>query len=276
MSDRIRASRLGICSWSLQPTSIEGLLGDLGGLGASGVQLALGPLLDEPRQWPDAIQRLREAGFEVFSGMLEACGEDYSSLESIKATGGVVPDETWPHTLARAEAVAAVASEAGLSLVTVHAGFIPHDERDPARVKVLERLRTLGDLFAKGGTKLGLETGQESAATLCGALDRLDHPNIGVNFDPANMILYGMGDPVEALSTLAPYVVQVHAKDALPSTTPGTWGSEVPLGDGAVDWTAFGQVVNSLEPAVNVVIEREAGEQRSVDIATALARLGDS
>lgn len=273
MVNTIPASRLGICSWSLQPASIEDLLGDLDGLGASGVQLALGPLLDDPEVWQDAIARLRAAGIEIFSGMLEACGEDYSSLESIKATGGVVPDETWPQTLARAEAVAALASEAGLPLVTVHAGFIPHDEGDPARAKILERLRTLGDLFAKGGTKLGLETGQESATTLRGALDVLDHPNIGVNFDPANMILYGMGDPVQALTSLAPHVVQVHAKDALPTTEPGTWGTEVPLGDGAVDWAAFVCVVNRLEPAVNVVVEREAGDQRSVDIATALARL---
>ena len=273
MPENFPPYRLGVCSWSLQPATIDGLEGDLSELGVSGVQLALAPLLESADVWAEAIERLRQGGFEVFSGMLEACGEDYSSLEAIKATGGVVPDETWPQTLARAKAVASLAMEYSIPLVTVHAGFIPHEATDPARAKVLERLSVLGDLFAEGGTKLGLETGQESAETLFTALEALDHPNIGVNFDPANMILYGMGDPVEAITALAPFVLQVHAKDALPTSEPGTWGTEVPLGDGAVDWDAFLSVVSSLDPAVNVMIERESGDQRAVDIKTAHKRL---
>jgi sugar phosphate isomerase/epimerase len=233
----------------------------------------LGPLLEFPDAWPEAIERLQASGYRVFSGMFEAVGEDYSSLESIKATGGVVPDATWPDTLARAEAVAALAANAELSLVTVHAGFIPHEHSDPARSKVLWRLRELGDLFAAGGTKLGLETGQESAATLLGALEELDHPNIGVNFDPANMILYGMGDPIEALSVLAGKVLQVHAKDAIPTTEPGTWGTEVPLGEGAIDWDAFLKVVLALDPPINIMVERESGDAREDDIDKALGRL---
>ena len=87
----------------------------------------------------------------------------------------------------------------------------------------------------------------------------LDHPAAGVNFDPANMILYGMGDPVAALRALEPHVRQVHVKDALPSATPGEWGSEVRAGTGRVDWPAFFAIAREL--GVAFLIEREAGEQ---------------
>lgn len=261
--------RLGVCSWSLRPTSDVDLTTRLEALGVGAVQLALDPVLESPDDFGTAIPRLRDAGIRLASGMLEAVGEDYSTLESIARTGGVRPDEHWPATRARAERVAALAGREDIPLVTMHAGFIPHDAADPGRAVVLDRLRTIADLFAAAGVRLGLETGQESAVTLIAALEALDHPNVGVNFDPANMILYGMGDPIEAIRLLAPRVVQVHAKDALPTETPGTWGRETPLGQGAVDWASFMPEVLGLVPAVDVVIEREGGDDRSGDIALA-------
>ena len=98
-------------------------------------------------------------------------------------------------------------------------------------------------------------------------LDRPDHA--GVNFDPANMILYGMGDPVEALRALLPHVLQVHVKDATPTAEPGTWGAEVPAGTGAVDWPAFFAVLSGAGRPIDLMIEREAGGTRVADIATA-------
>jgi sugar phosphate isomerase/epimerase len=100
----------------------------------------------------------------------------------------------------------------------------------------------------------------------------LDRPNVGVNFDPANMILYGKGDPVAALKKLSTHVRQVHIKDALPSApdaAPGQWGKEVPAGTGAVDWPAFFEVAMAIVPRVNYVIEREAGGSRIEDVKAA-------
>lgn len=272
-STLVPIDRLGVCSWSLRPASAAGLVETLGGLGLPLVQLALDPVAEQPEAFGQAITLIREAGMEVASGMLEAVGEDYSTLEAIARTGGVRLDEHWPATRERARVAAAMAGEFGIPLVTMHAGFIPHEATDPGRAVVLDRLREIADLFAADGVKLGLETGQESAATLVEALDALDHANVGVNFDPANMILYGMGDPVEAIRLLAPSVVQVHAKDATPTETPGTWGAEVPLGTGAVDWEPFLGEVLAISPAVNVIIEREAGDDRAGDIAIAKQRL---
>ena len=273
MNTMLSIDRLGVCSWSLRPKTAADLVASVARLGLPKVQLALGPVLEDPAAFGDVMPRLRDSGVRIASGMLEAVGEDYSTLETIKATGGVRPDEHWPATLERARGVAALAAAEGLSLVTLHAGFIPHESGDPARGIVIERLRTLADVFGGHGVRVGLETGQETAATLLDALDELGHENVGVNFDPANMILYGMGDPVESLRLLADHVVQVHAKDATPTETPGTWGSEVPLGTGAVDWSDFLDVVATLDRTIDVVIEREAGDARESDILAARRRL---
>ena len=261
--------RIGVCSWSLRPARPRELVSALRRVGIRSVQLALGPVILEPAVWGAAIGELRREGIEIVSGMMAMSGEDYSSLESIARTAGVRLDDTWPANLAHAEAVAALVADEGLDLVTFHGGFIPEDRADPERAKLLERLRTVADIFASHQLRLGFETGQETAQTLVEALDDLDRPNIGVNFDPANMILYGKGDPIEALRLLGPHVVQVHVKDAVPTTTPGTWGTEVPVGNGAVDWQAFFEVALAIDPPVNFIIEREAGADPSADIPKA-------
>lgn len=261
--------RLGVCSWSLQARDPRHLRELVDQTGLDAVQLALSPLVHEPDTWSGALEALDDAGISIFSGMMTTAGEDYSTLQSIAQTGGIRPDETWEANLAHAEAVADLAVACGIELVTFHAGFIPEQTGDPERAKLLDRLRTLADLFARRDLWLGLETGQETASTLIEALEELDRPNVGVNFDPANMILYGKGDPVEALQMLAPHVVQIHIKDALPTAEPGTWGSEVVLGTGAVDWLGFFRMALAIDGPLNFIIEREGGEHRIADVISA-------
>ena len=269
----IPIERIGVCSWSLRPEDGTELLTSASRLGLPKIQLALAPVVENPSAFGDVIPRLRAAGIVIASGMFGAVGEDYSTLDSIRKTGGVRPDGHWMETRERGRRVASLAESEGLSLVTFHAGFIPHLTSDPTRGVVLDRLRTLADIFGEHGVRIGLETGQETAATLVEALEHLDHENVGVNFDPANMILYGMGDPVESLKLLADHVVQIHAKDAIPTETPGTWGREVQLGTGAVDWNRFLEVVSAIERPVDLMIEREGGEVRESDILAARRRL---
>ncbi len=130
-------------------------------------------------------------------------------------------------------------------------------------------MRQIADCFSKHGLKLGFETGQEDAQTLGVFLDRLERDNVGVNFDPANMILYDMGDPIEALRALMPRVMQVHLKDANRTTTPGAWGEEVVVGTGQVDWPAFFGALQEAGYADDLCIEREAGTSRVEDITAA-------
>ncbi len=263
---------IAVCSWSLQARSPAELVARVQATGARAVQLALTPVVEKPEIWSGVFDALSSAGIDVVSGMLETVGEDYSTLETIRVTGGVVPDATWPATRARAAEVARVARTHRIALVTFHAGFIPH-ETGAARTKLLGRLREIAALFAAAGARIAFETGQESAETLAHALDELGDRSIGVNFDPANMILYGMGDPVAAVKALAPRIAQVHVKDALPTAVAGTWGSEVRVGTGAVDWDAFLSALGAVPESIRLAVEREAGDDRIGDIRAALGLL---
>ncbi len=261
-------SRLGVCSWSLRPESPAELLADLKTIGTQCVQLALDPLRAEPGIWSDCGRRLESAGIAIGSGMVACVGEDYTTISSIHRTGGVVPDETWPQTLANMKASAALAQKLGIRLVTFHAGFIP--AAGPALDTVLSRITESADVFAAHGCQIALETGQESAQALVHFLMRLDRDDVGVNFDPANMILYGSGDPIAALRRLRPFVKQVHIKDATASANPGVdWGDEVVAGTGQVDWQAFFGLLRDTNYLGHLMIEREAGPTRVADIAAA-------
>ena len=107
-----------------------------------------------------------------------------------------------------------------------------------------------------------METGQENAETLREFLEELSHSALGVNFDPANMILYGKVDPVLALETLAPWVKHVHIKDAQRSSVPGKWGREVPWVEGDFDNDEFLRTLNRIGYQGALAIEREAGAKR--------------
>jgi len=235
--------------------------------------LALDPIRDDRWSLAETSNTLAAAGVRIASGMMQTKGEDYTSPASIRASGGLRPDATWNDNLAAAEHNARIANALGLNLVTFHAGFLPH-EPGPERTKLETRLQTFAEVFAHRGIRLGLETGQETAHTLEVVLGDLnarlpESAHLGVNFDPANMLLYGMGDPVAALKQLAPLVLQVHIKDATAAPSPAAWGTEVPVGQGAVDWPAFLSVLHRERPHINLLIERESGESRLNDISAA-------
>ena len=258
--------RLAVCSWSLQPSDPVALLDALAATGVTRVQLALDPLRAEPATWGKFPELARARGVEIASGMFVTVGEDYTSLDSIRHTGGVVPDVTWDENWRNIQAVAALAARLGLKLVTFHAGFLPHDETDPDFRKLLERIDRIAGVFARDGIALGFETGQETAETLAAFLRVLGRKDVGVNFDPANMILYDKGEPLAALRTLGPWIRQCHLKDARRTRVPGTWGEEVAVGTGEVDWASFLGTLDALGFGGDLCIEREAGTQRVADI----------
>jgi L-ribulose-5-phosphate 3-epimerase len=259
---------VGICSWSLQPESPADLARRAADSGCTDLQLGLDPLEAE---WPlDAtLAALRDAGLVVRSGMMRMRGEDYTTLETIRSTGGVRLDENWEHNLANAARCGRLAARLGIGLVSFHAGFLPPGRDDPLREVMISRLRRVIDVFAEHGVDVAFETGQETAETLWDCLMQLERPRAGVNFDPANMILYGHGDPVASLRRLAPRVLQIHIKDARATQTPGTWGREMPVGQGQVDWEALFAVYRECRLTCGLFIERESGGQRLDEIRAA-------
>jgi sugar phosphate isomerase/epimerase len=265
--------RLAVCSWSLQPENPQQLIERLEATGIRQLQCALDPLRDDPKVWMSLPALCAERGIKIVSGMFGTKGEDYSTLESIRLTGGLVPDPTWEENWRNIQATAVLARQMGISLVTFHAGFLPHDPASPDFDKLLSRARQVADVFADNGLQVAMETGQETAETLSAFLMQLDRKNVGVNFDPANMILYDQGQPIDAMRILSPWILQCHIKDAVRTRTPGTWGEEVAVGTGQVDWLAFMRTLAKQNYKGHLVIEREAGQQRVQDIRTAATHL---
>jgi sugar phosphate isomerase/epimerase len=260
--------RIGVCSWSLEPTDATVLVERACATGVAAVQLALDPVRLGVMSVSEIRRRMREGGLELVSGMMAMEGEDYSSLPSIEATGGVTPDRTWGANRAAARELARIGRELGIPLVTFHAGFLP--ERDDPRSEIIvNRLRELASCYLERGMRVALETGQERPTTLRRVLGELEREGAGSNFDPGNIILYGQGDPLPALKQLAPRVLQVHIKDARPSETPGVWGTEVPVGHGAVEWPTLLLALRECPELRSLVIERESGNDRVGDVTRA-------
>jgi len=263
------AQRLAVCSWSIQPTDPDNLVRQLQAIGISRVQIALDSIRERPGVWGKIMEVFRRSNITLVSGMFGTVGEDYSTLESIRRTGGVAPDANWNENWRNVETNAVIARQLRLKLVTFHAGFLPHEESDPAFKKLFDRITLIADRFAAKGIDLAFETGQETAETLRAFLIRLNRPNVGVNFDPANMILYDKGNPTDALRTLGPWLKQCHIKDAVRTKSPGTWGEEVVVGSGDVKWREFFTVLREMKFTGDLCIEREAGPQRVSDISAA-------
>jgi L-ribulose-5-phosphate 3-epimerase len=262
-------NRLAVCSWSLQPKTPEELVDAMQQIGVKCLQIALDPIRENPDVWGKVKEVCNSKGIILVSGMFGTIGEDYTTMESIKRTGGVVPDATWPDNWKNIQTIADLAKNMNLRLVTFHAGFLPHDHNSPAFKKLVSRIGQIADLFKRKGLELAFETGQEDADDLELFLIQLNRPNVGVNFDPANMILYDRGDPIDALQTLGKRLKQVHIKDAIRTKKQGEWGQEVSVGTGEVDWKEFFHALDGLRFSGFCSIEREAGNQRVVDIKTA-------
>ena len=252
---------IGVCSWSLQVKSIPELKQFLNRLGIDVVQIACGDphhaSWDEGEAMPAAALA---AGFQMSGTMLGFPGEDYTSPQTIERTGGFGDPATRAERLDRFRWALQRTTELGLKDIMLHAGFLP-DVRDPLRKAFLDTLAQVADLAARVGITVAFETGQETAKLLRRTLDDLNCPNLKVNFDPANMLLYDMDDPLEAIELLAPDIRSVHLKDANRPKVKGTWGEEVPLGKGQTNTKAFVQALQRVGYRGPLCIEREAGTQ---------------
>jgi L-ribulose-5-phosphate 3-epimerase len=268
--------QIGVCSWSLQATGARDLAEKVNALGLKKVQLGLTPHRDDPGALDGMQEILAESGIQIVSGMYSTIGEDYSSPDAIRRTGGVVLDEYWDENVELAKAAAATAKAMGLTEANAHAGFLPHETSDPDFDKLSGRVLQLAEIFQDKGVTLLMETGQESAETLLMFLDEMKKrgaANVAVNFDPANMLLYDMDDPIEALRQLVPHVRQVHVKDGKRPATQGQWGEEVVVGTGEVDWGAFVRILAEADFEGGYIFEREAGDDRIGDINQGVAAL---
>jgi L-ribulose-5-phosphate 3-epimerase len=263
---------IGVCSWSLQVTSVPELKGFLDRLGIDVVQIACGDPHHASWNEGDGLPAAaKAAGFRMSGAMLGFPGEDYTTPQHIERTGGFGDPATRPERLERFQWGLRRTQELGLTDIMLHAGFIPEIGAEGRRA-FLDTLANVADLAANAGIVVAFETGQESSTLLRRTLDDLKCPNLKVNFDPANMLLYDKDDPIRAVELLAPDIRSVHVKDANRPTVKGAWGAEVPLGTGQTNTKLFVQTLQKVGYRGALCIEREVGtqEERYRDIEHAV------
>jgi sugar phosphate isomerase/epimerase len=268
---------IGVCSWSLRPAGMADLVSQVKALGLSHVQLALGPLLglDDKRKYME-LGHLRASGIALTAGMIAFEGEDYASISIIRDTGGYVPDKDWPLRKVITFDAARLSAELGMKYLSTHIGFVPPSNHANYET-MIGRIREIAAGLAAEGIDLLMETGQERAEELLQFLNDLAVRNVHINFDPANMVLYGAGDPIEAVQILGRHIRHVHIKDGTLSAQPGMkWGEEVPFGTGDVNPGAFLGALRSISYTGPLVIEREAGEKRFEDVKAAITALEEA
>ncbi|TWU00247.1 Xylose isomerase-like TIM barrel [Botrimarina colliarenosi] len=230
--------------------------------------------------------KLRELGIKISVVFAGFDGESYADIPTTQRTVGLAPAATRTERLAELKEIADFArllsspetSYAGGPIpVGLHVGFVPHDPTCQEFADVVAATQAICDHCAPHGQAVHLETGQEPAGVLLEFLAAVDRQNLGVNFDPANMILYGCGEPLPALEELGRHVRSVHCKDAKWSADPGeTWGEETPLGKGDVNFAAFLGVLDDIDYRGPLTIEREIPqepERQKAEIGAALELL---
>lgn len=226
------------------------------------------------REWQSALER---AGFTLATVFAAYHGEDYADMPTVRRTVGFIPRDTREERERRTYEVSDFAAALGVGSIATHVGFIPEDDTHPDYIAVREMVRRVANHAAGHGQTFALETGQEPAHVLQRFLKDVNRPNVGINFDPANMILYGTGDPIEALSTLGPLVLSVHVKDGdwPPRDREQALGKERPLGQGIVGIPRFVQKLREIGFRGPLNIEREAENQqeRIADIRRAVVYL---
>jgi L-ribulose-5-phosphate 3-epimerase len=252
---------IGVCSWSLQVKSVPELKRLMDQLAIDVVQIACGDPHHAAWVEGDRLPEVaRSAGFRMTGAMLGFPGEDYTTPQTIQKSGGFGNPAMRAERLERFQWALDRTKALGLNDLMLHAGFIP-EPRDPDRKPFLDTLSKVSDLAKSKGVTIAFETGQETADLLRLTLNELKCPNLKVNFDPANMLLYDKGDPLRAVEILGPDIRSVHVKDANRPTVPGNWGEEVPLGKGQVNIRQFVKTLQKVGYRGPLCIEREVGDQ---------------
>jgi sugar phosphate isomerase/epimerase len=225
-------------------------------------------------QWKRDLQA---ANFAISTVVVAYDGEDYADIPTVQRTVGFVPPATRAAREQRTYAVSDFGAALGIRSLATHIGFVPEDPADADYIGVRDMVRRVCDHAAANGQTFALETGQERAEVLLGFIRAVDRPNLKINFDPANMILYGTGDPIEALRLLAPHVVSVHCKDGdwPPKDVPGALGTERPFGQGAVGVDRFVRTLKEIGYKGQLNIEREGTDHATWlhDVGAAAKRL---
>ncbi len=189
-------------------------------------------------------------------------------------TLGLVPEAYRVERIAALKRWADFTARIGAPALITHCGFIPENMSDPAYDGVLAAIREVAEYCAGRDLGFWFETGQETPVVLLRTIRRIDLPNLGVNLDPANLILYGKGNPIDALDVLGSYVRNIHIKDGLYPTDGEHLGQEVFPGQGRVCFPALLRRLREIGFTGELIIENEISDGARIgDIEKVIADL---
>ncbi len=222
----------------------------------------------------DLVAKLRQAlerhQIEATSLVVGGPGKEVWDFYQGPLTIGLVPRDTQAARIAHIKKASDFAKQCGIQAVQTHCGFIPENPNDPVYKETIAAMKEVVGYCKNNGQNFRYETGQETPITLVRAIQDVGLDNQGVNFDLANLILYGKANPVDAIELLCPYVQGIHAKDGLFPTNPKDLGKEVPIGKGKVDFPRLIERLKQLNYQGAVTIEREiSGPQQVADVREA-------
>lgn len=231
-----------------------------------------------PKEWWSSIniQKLKrfmqDTHISITAFVIYFSGEDWTNIEMIKRTVGLLNPETREERIKKTIEVSEFAWKIGVSVLNGHVGFIPEDEQEPCYQELVHDIQRIADYCHANGQEFALETGQETAYILDKFLRNVNRLNVGINFDPVNLLLYDREDSIGALYALRRYILGVHCKDGKRPTKKGKLGKEYPLGDGELDIRKFMETLKKIGYTGALIIETEL-EQRTENILKAKAIL---
>jgi sugar phosphate isomerase/epimerase len=159
---------------------------------------------------------------------------------------------------------------AGIPAVHAHFGFIPEDPNNELYIEFIELMKGIASYAAEKEINIYFETGQETPVTLLRSIEDIGADNLGINYDTANLIMYGKANPVDGLHVVGEYVRALHAKDGNYPTNPRELGEEKPIGEGSVDFPAVIRYLKEAGFKGHITIEREiSGDKQIEDIKKA-------
>jgi L-ribulose-5-phosphate 3-epimerase len=253
----LKPLELGCIFWAQNNKSALEQLQALKALGLHCAQLGCSGEYQIDGKAPEWKAACEAENFTLLAVVAAYDGEDYADIPTVERTVGFIPPATREAREARTLALSDFARDIGIPVFACHVGFVPHDKSNENYIAVQAMVRRICDHCAANGQRFHLETGQEPAEVLLDFLTDTGKPNLAINFDPANMILYGTSDPVDAMEVLKGHIRSVHVKDGDWPAAPGQLGSEKPLGQGSVGMPRYIAKLKEIGYSGPLVIERE-------------------
>jgi len=278
----------------LQLSAVAGAAGLMNGnsVAAAEQRMRLGLIVGVSRDAEKALKLVHDLGIPTCQAQtddysdrvynsLKAAMEKYSiEVTAINSSGGppnvydfyqgpltigVVPKKYRRQRIDNFKRASDFAKKLGVPAFHTHYGFIPENPNDPDYSGVVEALREVANHLKGNGQMMLYETGQETPVTMLRAITDVGVDNQFVNLDTANLILYGKGNPLDALDVVGRLVRGVHAKDGLFPTDPKKLGEEVPIGQGKANFPKLIPRLKELGYTGALTIEREISGPRQLE-----------